>query len=125
MSYPPPNQPMSPMYKAQLDRIDLTWKSFDTNGDGTISIDEFIQFMHNKNTRKQLGHYSLGAIKDIFSNLDLNQNGRIELTEFCKHLSVDALNKVYLDFLPGKKAGKRMVKNSAQNSEESVIQRDV
>ena len=97
----------SSSYDVQLKQLELTWKTFDINGDGTITLEEFTQFMHNRKTKQQLGHYSLNAIRNIFDQLDKNGNGVIELFEFTKHLTVDMMNKVYLDFLPEVGGGKR------------------
>ena len=65
-----------------MNQIESAWKLVDTNGDGMISFSEFQQFLVNKTTRKLLGTYSNSMIYQIFSNLDRNNNGVIELYEF-------------------------------------------
>ena len=69
-------------------------EAFDTNRDGTVSIDEFITAI-----RGDLNSYRLSFVKKAYNKLDVNQDGQVKLDDIAKLYDVSQSPEV----LSGKK----------------------
>ncbi|KAG8190050.1 hypothetical protein JTE90_023022 [Oedothorax gibbosus] len=69
--------------KDMIRRAERRWKNADTDGDGSLSKEEFRDFIHPEESQRAGGVAVIEAMEDM----DMDKNGEVSLEEYMAHLN--------------------------------------